>query len=185
MTLDQDSTCQKPWPLEPAMPAIALIAAALVLGLTLSHVLQAPGSRSLADSQWLAVQHSFYGGFAVVGGAAEMIGLIASSWLAAMWMLRPRWTAVAAPLVATLCLLGTLLMCWLGNRPINAMIASWTPTILPPDRQVWRGAWKNAHAVSAGLRAAAFFTITITITFACKHRSAPQPCFSKPWLSST
>jgi hypothetical protein len=55
---------------------VGVLAAALVLGLTLTHVLQAPGSRGLDGATWLQVQHTFYGGFAVVGGTAEIAGLI-------------------------------------------------------------------------------------------------------------
>jgi hypothetical protein len=49
------------------------LACSLVFGLTLTHVLQSPGSRSLDGPAWLAVQHTFYGGFAVVGGLAAAV----------------------------------------------------------------------------------------------------------------
>ena len=61
------------------LTSVALLCAAVVFGLTLSHVLQAPGSRDLDAAAWLAVQHAFYGGFAIVGGAAEVAGVIAAA----------------------------------------------------------------------------------------------------------
>src|SRR5699024_12425535 len=44
-----------------------LVCSALVMGLTVTHVLQSPGSRGLSGEEWLDVQHTFYGGLAVVG----------------------------------------------------------------------------------------------------------------------
>jgi hypothetical protein len=41
---------------------VGLLACSLVFGLTLTHVLQSPGSRGLDGPAWLAVQHTFYGG---------------------------------------------------------------------------------------------------------------------------
>lgn len=61
---------------------VALLCCALVFGLTLSHVLQASGSEGLSGPVWLQVQQTFYGGFAVVGGVAEILGLITAGILA-------------------------------------------------------------------------------------------------------
>lgn len=114
---------------------IGILCCALVFGLTLSQVLQAPGSRGLDVTSWLAVQHSFNGGFAVVGGLAEIIELLAAATDA--FLLRSRASAADGPLIAAACLLGTLLANWFGNRPINAKVAAWTPTTVPGD---WPGA---------------------------------------------
>lgn len=92
-----------------------MLAAALVLGLTLTHVLQAPGSRGLDGPAWLQVQHTFYGGFAVTGGVAEVAGLVATATVAVVLLRRARMAAAHA--VASACLLGTLLAYWFGNRP--------------------------------------------------------------------
>lgn len=138
--------------------AVALTCTALVLGLTLSHVLQAPGSRGLDGAAWLQVQHTFYGGFAIIGGAAEIVGLAVSIALTAQ-LARYRWRAVFAPLLAALGLLGTLLAYWFGNRPVNALVAGWTSTSLPADWSSYRDTWEVAHAVSAGLAAIAFLAL--------------------------
>ncbi len=140
-----------------ALRFVGVLCCSLVLGLTLTHVLQAPGSRGLDVASWLAVQHTFYGGFAVVGGLAEIIGLVATS--ASAVLLRRRATAAAGPLVAALCLLGTLLAYWFGNRPVNADVAGWTPTTVPADWAAYRDQWETAHAVSAGLAAVALIAL--------------------------
>src|SRR5690349_13998805 len=108
---------------------ISIICAALVAGLTVTHVLEMPGKRTLDGAQWLAVQHTFYGGFAVVGGIGEVLGLVATGALVVLTRQR-RATAVLTG-VAALSFLGMLLSYALGNRPINDLVATWTPATLP------------------------------------------------------
>jgi hypothetical protein len=125
---------------------ISVLAAALVFGLTLSHVLESAGSRGLDGATWLTVQHSFYGGFAVVGGVAEAVGLVATTTDA---IYRRRRLRAAAPAFAALCFLGTLLSYFFGNRPVNSKVQIWTSATLPADWSSYRETWETAHAVSA------------------------------------
>ena len=92
-----------------------LIACALVVGLTLGHVLQAPRTRGLDGPVWLDVQHTFYGGFAIVGGLSEIVGLAATAAESVLSRRRPR--CAVPPAIAALSLLGTLLVYWFVNRP--------------------------------------------------------------------
>jgi len=126
---------------------ISLLACSLVLGLTVSHVLMSPGSRGLDGATWLNVQHTFYGGFGIVGGLAEVIGLVATT-ADAMYR-RRQFRAAIAPAFAALCFLGTLLSYFFGNRPVNTKIEQWTPATLPVDWSSYRDTWEIAHAVSA------------------------------------
>src|SRR5437868_1707482 len=57
---------------------VSLLCAALTLGLTLTHDLEIPGKQLLSGAGWLIVQQTFYGGFAIVGGIAEILGLIST-----------------------------------------------------------------------------------------------------------
>ena len=139
---------------------VGLLACLLVLGLTLSHVLESAGSRGLDGATWLTVQHTFYGGFAVVGGAAELVGLVATTTEAVYSRRQPR--TAAAPGFAALCLLGTLLSYWFGNRPVNTKVAHWTPATLPADWASYRDTWETAHAVSAILGALATLALLIS-----------------------
>ncbi len=141
---------------------LALTCSALVLGLTLAHVLQSPGSRSLSGAAWLDVQHTFYGGFALVGGVAETTGLLATTALAVL-VARPRGRAMVASLLAAAAMLGTLLSYWFGNRPVNTLIAGWTPDTLPADWSSYRATWETAHAVSAALAAVAFVALLVLL----------------------
>lgn len=134
---------------------LATFCASLVMGLTLSHVLQAPGSLHLDGAQWLAVQHSFYGGFAVVGGAAEIIGL--ASTIVVAIVVRGDRVGRGVAVVAAVCFVGTLAAFAVGNAPVNAQVSTWTAATLPSDWTTARARWEAAHAVSAvfGLTATA------------------------------
>ena len=49
---------------------IATVVSGLAAGLSLSHVLEIPGKYSLTALEFVHVQHSFYGGYAIFGAAA-------------------------------------------------------------------------------------------------------------------
>ena len=126
---------------------LATFCASLVMGLTLSHVLQAPGSLNLDGPEWLAVQHTFYGGFAVVGGAAEIIGL--ASTVAVAVLTRGDRLGRRVTLLAAACFAATLVAFAVGNAPVNAQVSAWTAATLPPDWTAARARWETAHAASA------------------------------------
>ncbi len=138
---------------------ISLLCAALVLGLTVTHDLEIPGKQMLNGADWLTVQQTFYGGFAIVGGVAEILGLLSSGLL--LYLLRNRRVALMLTLVAMLCFAGMLAVFAFGNNPLNQQIATWTPETLPADWQRVRNSWDSFHAVSSGLAALAFVTLLI------------------------
>jgi hypothetical protein len=136
---------------------IGLLAAAVVFGLTLSHVLLSPGSRGLDGPTWLTIQHSFYGGFAILGGLSEVVGLAATTADALLHRRRP--ADAAAPMLAALCFLGTLLSYFLGNRPVNTRVEYWSAATLPADWSTYRDTWEMAHAASAVLSGIALIAL--------------------------
>ena len=154
-----------------ALRLVAILCAALVFGLTLSHVLQGPGSRELPAAAWLEVQHTFYGGFAIIGGAAETVGMLSSLLLAVLlWRSRrtittARTRAWVAPAIAAATLCGTLVAYGVGNRPVNAKVAVWTEATLPQDWSSARALWENAHAVSAVLSGIAFLALLVPLVW--------------------
>src|SRR5699024_1083570 len=77
-----------------------LVCSALVMGLTVTHVLQSPGSRGLSGEEWLDVQHTFYGGFAVVGAISESLGLITAIALTLTLVVRRLTRAALVPGIA-------------------------------------------------------------------------------------
>src|SRR5437868_2296979 len=85
---------------------VSLLCAAVALGLTVTHDLEIPGKQMLSGPEWLTVQHSFYGGFAILGGIAETVGLLSAGTLA--FLLRKRRTGLTLSFVAALCFAGML-----------------------------------------------------------------------------
>ena len=140
-----------------ALHRILLLGLAVVAGLTLTHVLQSVGSRRLTGPQWLAVQHTFYGGFAIIGGTAEIVSLIAGVILTVCSRHQARAAIPAA--VAALAMVGCLLAFLVGNLPVNRSVAAWTPSNLPADWSTARSTWETAHMISAALSLIALVTL--------------------------
>ncbi len=138
---------------------VSLFCTALALGLTLTHDLEIPGKQMLSGANWLIVQHTFYGGFAVVGGVAEVLGLISTGLL--LYLLRERRAAFALTLVAALSFVGMLALFAFGNNPLNQQIMTWTPVTLPANWQQTRDAWDTFHAVSSAFAALALTSLLI------------------------
>ena len=138
---------------------VSLICAALVLGLTVAHDLEIPGKEQLTGTEWLTVQHTFYGGFAVVGGVSEVLGLVSTGLLA--YLLRRRRAAFILTLVAFVAFAGMLALFAFGNNPLNVQIASWRPDTLPASWRDVRNAWDHFHAASSGLAVLAFILLLI------------------------
>lgn len=153
---------------------VSLICAALTLGLTLTHLLELPGKRGLTGAEWLTIQHTFYGGFAIIGGIAEILGLITT--IGILFLVYRRRATFFLTLVGAVCLLGTLLAYWFGNRPINAKVSAWTPATLPADWTRYRDRWDDAHAFSAVFAAIALVVLLIAIL----RDTSPQNTASAP-----
>lgn len=85
---------------------VSVLCAALVMAPTVAHDLEIAGKQQLSGEEWLQVQHTFYGVFAIVGGVGEMLGLISTGVLA--YLLRKRRTGFVLTLIAALCFAGTL-----------------------------------------------------------------------------
>jgi uncharacterized membrane protein len=144
-----------------ALRFVSLLCAAVALGLTLTHDLEIPGKHSLDGAEWLNVQHTFYGGFAIVGGIAEVLGLISTG--ALLVLLRAQRTSFVLTLLAALSFLGMLALFAFGNSPLNQQIAAWTPQTLPANWQQVRDAWDRYHAISSVLAAVAFTVLLVDV----------------------
>ncbi len=140
---------------------VSLLCAALVMGLTVTHDLEIPGKQQLSGAEWIQIQHTFYSGFAVVGGVGETLGLISTGVLC--YLLRRRRTDFVLTFIAALCFAGTPAVFAFGNQPINQQVATWTPQTLPATWHQARDAWDAFHAATSGLATLAFITLLIAI----------------------
>lgn len=138
---------------------VSLICAVLAFGLTVTHDLEIPGKEQLSGVEWWRVQQTFYGGFAVVGGIAEVLGLVSSALL--VYLLRKRRMSFILALVAVVAFAGMLALFAFGNNPINVQVASWRPETLPANWRAARDAWDSFHAASSALAAIALVSLLI------------------------
>ncbi len=155
---------------------VSLICAALAFGLTVAHDLEIPGKEQLSGADWWTVQQTFYGGYALVGGVAEVLGLISTGLLA--YLQRARRTACILTMVAAISFAGMLALFAFGNNPLNQQVASWRPETLPANWREIRNAWDGFHAASSVLAALALIsllTATLRETSAsCVDRKGSQ-----------
>ncbi|HZQ38005.1 MAG TPA: hypothetical protein VFD32_18905 [Dehalococcoidia bacterium] len=140
---------------------VGILCAALAFGLTMAHVLERPGKARLSGAEWLTVQHTFYGGFAVVGGVAEIAGLLTS--LGALPFIRRDRVATLLTWLAALSFAGMLLSYAVGNRPVNDQVAAWSAGSPPADWMTARDRWDNAHAVSTVCAATALVSLLVAV----------------------
>ena len=140
---------------------VSLFCAALALGLTVTHDLEIPGKQMLSGVEWLSVQQTFYGGFAIVGGIAEVLGLISAGML--LFLLRERQAAFALTVVAALSFVGMLALFAFGNNPLNQQIMAWTPATLPANWRETRDAWDTFHAISSAFAAVALIALLVAM----------------------
>ena len=137
--------------------ALGLIFAAVGFGLTFAHVLEIPGKRQLTGVEWLKVQQTFYGGYAVFGGIAEVGGLVTSLGLLALD--RRRGGRALWPLLSAVAFAGMLADFWFGNQPVNNQTVLWTPETVPADWMDLRDRWDMSHTLSAVFAAVAFLSL--------------------------
>ncbi|GCE31632.1 hypothetical protein KDA_71160 [Dictyobacter alpinus] len=140
---------------------VCIICAALACGLTVTHDLEMPGKQLLSGAEWLTVQHTFYGGFAIVGGLAEVLGLLTAGVLA--YFQRRQRMDFLFSLVVALCFAGMLVLFAVGNNPLNQQIAAWTPQTLPANWHEVRDAWDMFHAASSVLASLALLLLLISV----------------------
>lgn len=140
---------------------VSLVCAALAMGVTVAHDLEIPGKDLLSGAEWLTIQNTFYGGFALVGGVTEVLGLVSTGLLA--WFLRRRRGPFLLTLMAALCFTGMLAVFAFGNQPINLQVASWTPQTLPTNWRALRDAWDSFHAASSAIALLAFLLLLLAL----------------------
>src|SRR5690348_2549011 len=111
------------------LEVIATIAVAIVMGLSLAHVLELPGKLRLTREQYLAVQTIYYPGF-TIGGAAEPLAILLL--LALVVLTSPERTLRFVLLVtALLAIIIVQLVFWTLTQPVNRYWLETTATTGP------------------------------------------------------
>ena len=143
-----------------ALRLVALVLAALSLGPSLAHALEAPPRlRNWPPELWreTTVFHGQYALFGMIGGPLEIATVGVPAWIAVLAVQRGE---VAIPAVAAALLFATALVVWLlvVNRT-NGVMATWRPGPLPADFAAVQRRWETGHLVMAGLKLAGFVAL--------------------------
>lgn len=133
-----------------------LLLAALSLGPSLAHALEAPPRLRWPPELWreTTVFHGQYTLFGMIGGPLEIAAVGVTAWVATLAVRRGE---VAIPAVTAALLFAAALIVWLlvVNRA-NGVMAAWRPGPLPADFAAVQRRWEIGHIVMAGLKLAGF-----------------------------
>jgi hypothetical protein len=138
---------------------LAVVLAALTLGIAFGHLLEIDGKLRLDGATWLAVQQQLYAGSGAIGLSVQFGAAAAAALLA--WLLRHRYLVLGLTLAATICLIAQLGVWVLVNEPIDSDTARWTAQTLPANWQDYRNAWEAAHVSRAGLNFLALTALVV------------------------
>ena len=147
------------------------LALAVLTGLApTAHLLELPNKLSLDANLWLAVQQHLYRGWGPFLGGPTEIGALTTSLILAY--VRRRSSAVLLPtLIASIGYACMIVVFVVLNSPVNAAVASWTTTTLPPNWTAYRMRWEIGHAIAFLL---SLISLTALIWAYAKEQSCPS-----------
>lgn len=138
----------------------ALLLAALSLGPSYAHVLEAPPRLSVWPPELWREATVFHGQFllfATVGAPIDIAALLAAALLA--YLLRRERPAFRLALAGFLLMACGLAVWFWRVSPANAVLATWKPGPLPADYADVRWRWESGHMAVAALKAIGFVAL--------------------------
>jgi hypothetical protein len=132
-----------------------LMFTALSMSMPFCHLLEMPARLSWDAPLWIetTVTGAVFYMFGRVGWIFEIAAIVSS--LALLVHLRRQRAATDLVVGGALMLVVGHAVFWIVTAPVNAEIASWTPSTFPQDWQAWRMQWEYSHATRAVLQIAA------------------------------
>ena len=141
---------------------LALIVAALSLGPSFAHVLEAPPRLTTWSPElWreAAVFNGQFTLFATIGGPLDVGAILLAGLFA--WLVRREHPAGRFALAAAV-LFAAALAIWASIvAPTNAVLATWRPGPVPADFTSVRARWEGGHMAVAALKLAGFVLLTL------------------------
>jgi len=131
-----------------AIRFIAIMLAALTLGMGLCHLMQLPARMAWDQYLWVGstVQGGLYAMFGSVGAVIDIGAVIALGVLAYL-VHEHRRPGFPMGLTAALLFAFALLLWWGLIYPANVQLASWVNGAVPPDWTDTRDRWGWGHAI--------------------------------------
>ncbi|MFO7477831.1 MAG: DUF1772 domain-containing protein [Methyloceanibacter sp.] len=138
------------------MRFVALLLAALTLGLGFGHLMQLPSRMGWDQYLWVGstVQGGLYAMFGSIGAILFVATVIALALLAYFVREhdRPGFALAAAAGLFAL----ALVLWWMLVYPVNVELATWVDGPVPVDWTAYRARWEWGHAIIAGVELLGF-----------------------------
>jgi hypothetical protein len=143
---------------------IAIMLAALTLGMGFCHLMELPARMGWDQYLWVGstVQGGLYRMFGTIGALIDVATVIALILLA--YLVREhgrpgfRLATAAAALFAL-----ALVLWWVLVYPVNVELAKWVNGPVPADWTVWRARWEWGHAVNTLLQLVGFGALVASV----------------------
>jgi hypothetical protein len=142
---------------------LTALVAALSLGPSFTHVLEAPPRLAWPPDLWreTTVFNAQFWLFAAVGAPIDIAAILCPGVLAFLvWHDAPAFRFALAATV----LYALALVAWFGLvNPANAVLATWTPGPIPADFDAIRLRWETGHMVVAAFKLAGFLSLAFAL----------------------
>lgn len=146
------------------MSVVALVMAALSLGPSFAHVLEAPPRLAVWSPElWRAatVFNGQFAWFAIVGAPLDVGTIIIAAALA--WLIRGRSPSFGFAVAGAVLLAAGLAAWFTIVAPANTVLATWEPGPIPDNFNVVRWRWESGHMLVAALKLCALIAISIAV----------------------
>ena len=135
---------------------VAVVLAALTMGLAFAHTLELPQKLVYDAATWTQLQHSLYRYFAVIGGPLEVATIIA----AVVFAVRARGLRGGRLAALGAALFVVALGWWFAVvNTANVEIGRWAVDAVPSDWRRWRAQWEFGHAAHFVVTLAGFLAL--------------------------
>jgi hypothetical protein len=143
---------------------LVLTLAALSLGPSFAHVLEAPPRLTVWSPELWREATVFNGQFqlfATIGGPLDVAAILATALLA--YVLRRERSGFRLALAGCLLFASSLAVWFAWVAPANTVLATWTPGPIPDDFEAVRTRWETGHMAVAGLKLLGFMAMALAI----------------------
>jgi hypothetical protein len=136
---------------------VAIMLAALTLGLGFCHLMQLPSRMGWDQYLWVGstVQGGLYAAFGTVG-AVIFVATVIALLLLAYFVREHGGPGFTLALSATLLFALALVLWWLLVYPVNVELAKWVDGPVPADWTDYRSRWEGGHAIISLVELAGF-----------------------------
>ena len=136
---------------------------ALSAGLSFAHLLELPPRIFYFDVQlWVATTtKGLYALFGTVGAFVEVGSILTATVLTLL--VRGRSPAFRPTLTGAVLVALAFALWLIFVAPVNAELATWTPTAYPADWSRYRDRWEYAHATNAVIKIAALSSLVLSL----------------------